>query len=124
MPAARDSGPPATWEDEFQARPTNHHYCFGLIRLFLELVLRAATSLEGASQALKVMRLFLPWFGAIPTADCGQLWLLRIGLYEVTRRKEFTDDRVWIVDHTVQIGTTKCLLIVGVRSRNRHPMEN
>lgn len=114
MPTASEVGLPAAWEDDFQYRPTNHHYCYGLIRLFLELVLRAATSLGAASEAMKVMRPFVPWWGAMPTADCGQLWIMRIGLYEVTRPKEFTDDRVWIVDHTVQIGTTKCLLIVSV----------
>jgi hypothetical protein len=59
------------------------------------------------------MRAFLPGVMGTPTGECGQLWLLRIGLYEVTRPKEMTDDRVWIVDHTVQIGNTKCLLILG-----------
>jgi len=50
-----------------------------------------------------------------PVANTGQLWLLRIGLFELTRPKEAADDWTWIVDHTVQIGTVKCLLIVGCR---------
>jgi hypothetical protein len=50
-----------------------------------------------------------------PVANTGQMWLLRIGLHELTRPKEVADDWVWIIDHTVQIGTTKCLLIVGCR---------
>lgn len=74
----------------------------------------AATSLGAASKVLNVMRLFLPWIGSIPTDDCGRLWVLRIGLHEITRPKEIRNDRAWIVDHTVQIGTTKCLLVVGV----------
>jgi hypothetical protein len=105
---------PERWENEFRERPANHQYCYGLIHLFLELVLHAATSLGAASRVLNVMRLFLPWVGSIPTADCGQFWMLRVGLYEVTRPKEISNDRVWIVDHTIQIGTTKCLLVVGV----------
>lgn len=76
--------------------------------------MRAGTSQGAASKVLNVMRLFLPWIGSVPTADCGQLWVLRIGLFEVTRPKEIRNDRAWIVDHTVQIGTTKCLLVVGV----------
>jgi len=36
-------------------------------------------------------------------------------LYEVTRPKEKADDWVWIMDHTVQIGKVKCLLVVGCR---------
>jgi hypothetical protein len=105
---------PERWENEFQERPANHQYCYGLIHLFLELVLRAATSLGAASKVLNVMRLFLPWVGSVPTADCGQFWMLRVGLYEVTRPKEISNDRVWIMDHTIQIGTTKCLLVLGV----------
>jgi hypothetical protein len=41
--------------------------------------------------------------------------LLRIGLFELRRPKEQADDWVWIVDHTVQLGTVKVLLIVGLR---------
>jgi hypothetical protein len=108
-------GLPSEREVEFGERPANHHYCFGLIRLFLELVLQAASSLGAASASLKLMRAFLPGVIGVPTDDCGQLWLLRVGLYEVTRSKDKTDDRIWIVDHTIQIGITKCLLIVSCR---------
>ena len=31
------------------------------------------------------------------------------------RPKEQADDWVWIIDHTVQLGVEKCLLILGVR---------
>lgn len=106
---------PTARELEFRERPANHHYSFGVIRLFIELVVLAATSLGSASATLKLMRRFLPGVGSAPTDDCGQLWLLRIGLYEIQRPKEKTDDRVWIVDHTIQIGVTKCLLIVACR---------
>jgi len=41
--------------------------------------------------------------------------LLRIGLYELQRPLEKSDDWIWIVDHTSQVGTIRCLLIVGFR---------
>lgn len=50
-----------------------------------------------------------------PTANTGRMWLLRVGLFELTRPKEQAGDWVWILDHTVQIGVTKCLIIVAVR---------
>jgi hypothetical protein len=40
---------------------------------------------------------------------------LRIGLYELQRDKEFANDWIWIVDHTIQIGTIKVLIILGIR---------
>lgn len=50
-----------------------------------------------------------------PTWSAGRLWLLRVGYYKLTRPKMRADDWVWIVDHSVQLGATKCLVILGVR---------
>lgn len=50
-----------------------------------------------------------------PTPQGGRLWLLRVGLYELQRPKIQVDDWVWIVDHTVQLGPVKVLLIVGLQ---------
>jgi hypothetical protein len=49
-----------------------------------------------------------------------------VGLFELTRPKEKGDDWVWIVDHTIQISSIKCLLIVGCRlqawNQQRQPL--
>lgn len=52
---------------------------------------------------------------AIPSWSCGRLWLLRLGYYKLTRKKEKADDWVWIVDHHIEVGEGKCLIILGVR---------
>lgn len=92
------------------------------------MVLHRAASFRSASGCLDLIREYLPRTERTPTAWCGQLWLMRIGLYEMYRAKEEVTDRVWIVDHTVQIGTTKCLLIVGIRlsvwERQRRPLKH
>lgn len=82
--------------------------------MFVRLVLDAACSLRGASAVMRLLGTQDGW-QRMPVANTGQMWLLRIGLFELTRPKESADDWVWIVDHTVQIGTTKCLVIVGCR---------
>ncbi len=43
------------------------------------------------------------------------MWLLRVGYYKLMRVKEIAGDWIWIVDHTIQSGNMKCLLIIGVR---------
>lgn len=43
------------------------------------------------------------------------MWLLQLGLYELTRPKEQADDWIWFIDHTIQTGRGKCLIVVGVR---------
>ncbi len=90
-------------------------YPLGTIELFLSLVLSAATSLRGAGHALEVMVVALQLPLACPSWFAGRLWLLRLGYYKLTRPKAHADDWVWIVDHTVQLGQEKCLVILGLR---------
>jgi hypothetical protein len=52
---------------------------------------------------------------AAPSYYSVRLWLLRLGLYQLNCPKERADDWMWIVDHTLQIGDHKCLIIVGIR---------
>lgn len=63
--------------------------------------------------AVSLSVLQLPY--ATPSWSSGRLWLLRLGYYKLSRPKAQADDWVWIVDHTVQIGQEKCLVILGVR---------
>ena len=109
-------------------RPACQQFSFVVIGLFLEFVIQAAVSLRGTSAVLAVVQRFLPQIERMPSANGGQMWLLRIGLYEVMRAKEKAADWVWLVDHTVQIGSLKCLLVVGCRlevwQAEPHPLEH
>lgn len=95
--------------------PYHHAYPIGCIALFVALVLSAATSLRGASRAIEVVVVALHVPFSCPTWFAGRLWLLRLGYYKLTRPKVHADDWVWIVDHTVQLGDDKCLVILGLR---------
>jgi hypothetical protein len=95
--------------------PPHHHYSLGIISLFLSLVLSVATSLRCASRVLELFGAVWEQSGAVPTWGTGRWWVLRLGYYKLTRPKEQAEDWVWIVDHTYQLGTHKCLLIVGLR---------
>ena len=50
-----------------------------------------------------------------PSWYSGRIWLLRLGYYKLTRQKEKADDWIWIVDHSVQSGNEKCMVILGIR---------
>jgi hypothetical protein len=60
-----------------------------------------------------VATLHLPF--PCPSWFAGRLWLLRLGYYKLMRPKVLADDWVWIVDHTIQLGDDKCLVILGLR---------
>lgn len=100
------------------ARPPRHHqYGAGHILVVLTFVLSSITSLRGAARAFQTLNALIPV--PLPLVPCswwaGRFWLLRLGLYTLTRPKIRADDWVWIADHTVQTGPEQCLLIVGVR---------
>jgi hypothetical protein len=92
-----------------------HTYAVGVIALAVQMVLDAACSFRSGSAVLRLLAGVEPTLMRTPVANTCQAWLLRIGLFELTRPKEVADDWCWIIDHTIQIGTVKCLLIVGLR---------
>ncbi len=79
-------------------------------------MLQAACSLRGASAVLGLCRDVVLRLTHAPAANTGQMWLLQIGLYELQRPKEPAADWIWLVDHAVQLGTVRCLVIVGCRA--------
>lgn len=79
------------------------------------MFLQAAVSLRGCRAIVRLLQKYLPSFRGAPAASTVQSWLLRIGLHELSRSKTNASDWIWIVDHTIQLGPTKCFLIVGVR---------
>ncbi len=101
----------------FLQTPRHHHYSVGVMLLFVTFVLSSVTSLRGAARAIEIVTAQIPL--PVPLPPCswatGRLWLLRLGLYKLTRPKTVADDWVWILDHSVQIGQEKCLLILGIR---------
>lgn len=104
--------------EAFNLVPFHHQYSIGHITLFVSLVLSAAASFRCASRAIETVMLSLELPLSSPSWFSGRLWLFRLGYFKLTRPKERADDWVWIVDHTVQLGAEKCLVILGIRLCN------
>lgn len=88
----------------------------------IQLVTSGLLSLRGASY---VFKLFNPWFdGGTPCHTVIQNWVMRLGLYNLKKPKEKRDDWVYILDHTIEFGQKKCLLILGITlekfRKNKH----
>jgi hypothetical protein len=80
----------------------------------LKLVLHAGSSLRGAAAAMMLMVQEQFASFAVPSFTAIRTWLLRVGLYALTKPLERrTRGWVWLVDHTIQIGTLKILVILG-----------
>ena len=103
-------------EDERHLCPARHSYPVGVIDLFRRMVLSAATSIRSAAGVFQLLAPDLPFAAQTPCPNSGRLWLLRIGLFQLKRQQEQADDWVWMMDHTLQLGPDKCLVIIGIRS--------
>ena len=100
---------------QFEQKPFCHTYSSGHAYLFISLVLSACTGLRGAERTLSLVSKFFDFNYKVPSWYSGRNWLLRLGYYKLTREKEKSDDWIWIVDHSVQWGKEKCLVILGVQ---------
>jgi hypothetical protein len=86
-----------------------------MVRRFVSLVIDCSASLNCTAN---VIRLFGPTARhdeTAPDSSTGRLWLLRIGLAALLSSKVIADDWVWMIDHSIQIGQSKCLVILGLR---------
>jgi hypothetical protein len=92
-----------------------HQFSTATVLSFIQLVLRGPVSQRAAASVLRLLADLPEEHDRVPCANSGRLWLARMGLYALTCEKPRADDWLWMIDHTVQLGPWKCLVIVGVR---------
>ncbi len=89
-----------------------------MIFLAVELVTRAALSFRGAAAALALFAQFTrgdqPSAASTPCATTIRSWVLRLGYASLTCPLPHDRPWVWLIDHTLQIGSQKLFMIVGV----------
>jgi len=100
-------------------RPRGHSYSALLMSQAVSLVLWANNSFRGAVRSMQV--LCGEAAEACPSLWSIRNWVLRLGLYELERPKAVGADWALILDHTIQVGPHKALLILGVRLGDLKP---
>lgn len=101
--------------EDLAVKIPRHHFPLGVVAGSLALVLCAGVPLQ---RVAKVLSLTWNWWaegGRVGTYYSVRLWLMRLGLYQLSRPKPQADDWMWIIDHTMQMGERKCFIIVGIR---------
>ena len=98
-------------------RAPRRWYPILMIIMCIRLVLQAAISFRAAPKAIHIA---FSQFAAIknqpiPSHKSVSRWLTQIGLYKLNCPKEQANDWALIVDNSVQIGTKKCLVVLGMR---------
>ena len=95
-------------------KPSHYTYSLKSISLFIKFVMDFSLSMNSATKVLQVM------FKSkrLPSINTGKMWMLKLGYYQLTQIKEQAKDWIWIIDHTIQMGKDKCLLILGIRAKD------
>lgn len=95
-----------------KVRALGHHYCIQTIQLAVQEIINCGSSLRGVEKIFELYEEFTSL--EAPSFSIIRKWLGRIGLYELNREKEYRTDWIFIVDLTVELGTQKCLVVLGV----------
>ena len=90
-------------------------YPLGVVQRFVSMVIDKGASFRCAAGALELLTPPASPEENSPVWSTGRLWLLRIGLAALDRPKIIADDWVLMLDHSIQIGRYKCLVILGLR---------
>jgi hypothetical protein len=101
-----------------QSVPCGQQYAVMATLWFVSLVLDCGASLRCAAKVFELFGSTAGQDSTNPDRSTGRLWLLRIGLAALLRPKTIADDWAWLVDHSIQIGQCKCLVILGIRLRD------
>jgi hypothetical protein len=107
--------PALRFESAEQSAARAQQYPLGVVRRFVALVLDCHASLRGAASVLEFLGAESGDVALAPVWSTGRLWLLRTGLWALRRPKVIANDWAWLIDHSVQIGQCKTLVILGVR---------
>jgi hypothetical protein len=95
--------------------PRGQRYAVGTVLWFVSLVLTCGASSRCTAHVLGLLGEAADTDAITPHWATGRSWLLRIGLAALRRPKVIADDWVWMVDHSIQIGPCKCLVVLGIR---------
>ncbi len=81
----------------------------------IRLVLEGAISLRAASRVCNIIDQCDGGLGLdAPCQTTIQNHILRLGLYLIQRTDQHRDDRIWLMDHMINAGNTKCLIVLAI----------
>lgn len=92
--------------------PVGHTYPIYIIQIAIQLFIHSLTSLRGSQKTFEIFSQIIDI--SVPSFNSIRLWIYRVGLYELQREHEFRSDWIFILDHSIELGQVKCLVILGV----------
>jgi len=92
--------------------PVGHHHSALVMQLSMRMYLHAALSSRGVSRVLTLFGASFPVQAPAYTSVFN--WIYRCGLAVLNRAAQRRADWIYIADHTLALGPSKCLVILGI----------
>lgn len=80
------------------------------------MLLQTSISFRTLSKQNKIENAQYKDYPKTPSHTTLENWVYKVGYYELTRPKEKANDWIIILDHSIQMGCSKILVIYGIRS--------
>ena len=101
--------------DADSAKPARGSTPLAVIEVCQRLVVQAGVAMRAVPRVFAILYRELEATTVIPAASSVRWWLQRLGLYALREPLARTGDWVYLIDHSVQIGTVKVCVILGIR---------
>ena len=92
--------------------PVGHHYSVMVMQLTMRMYLHAGLGSRGVARVLNLFGATRPV--ATPAHTTVLNWVYRCGLAILNRQPEWRTDWIYVADHTIALGASKCLVILGI----------
>jgi hypothetical protein len=102
---------------DFNTPVARHEFSLEYMDFALDL-LSAPSPIRTTGSILQKIKSFLGMSVKMPSWYSIRLWLLKLGLFKLQQPKEMANDWIWIVDHSIQTGVEKCLVVLGIRAKD------
>ena len=99
-------------QEQAELRPKGHNYLVYVIQIAIKFLVLGLNSLRGIEKNFEILAEDCSW--STPNFNTVRQWSLRLGLYELTRQKEYRKDWIFILDMTIELGVNKCLVVLGI----------
>lgn len=97
---------------------SRHTYNLSDVELNLQLIL-SSIGIRASARAVEITNHHNATNeNGSPSWYTGRLWLMKLGLYKLNETKVQANDWIWIADHSIQLGTEKVLVVLGIRAIN------
>lgn len=86
-----------------------------MIQLLLHLKLKSSASFRCVRQVMLILNLYVEGLGQIPSSSSIIRWVKKVGYYELIRPKVRARDWIILLDHSIELGQQKVLVVLGIR---------